>query len=252
MGRNVSADIRGMAPAISPQAYRLSVLVRYSPWPTGDMAFNRLHAVKQTTSINSSDSALAFLSLTNPRVCVNVWFKPSLFPSFCLPTGRVKEQRLWPFRHDLFLFIIPSTTFFFFLMRWFFFFPPTHILFTPQSVMLKQYVHGMYSICSWPLQCCVITENYGSNCFLVSVSDKYRGAQSENVQGHKSLQAALMDIIHNKNFVFFHKLKSEWVLHCEMFHSGAVQFLRNLLTFLTFIIFVENKATAVNIKCKIW
>lgn len=131
MGRNVSADIRGMAPAISPQAYRLSVLVRYSPWPTGDMALNRLHAVKQTTSINSSDSALAFLSLTNPRVCVNVWFKPSLFPSFCLPTGRVKEQRLWPLRHDLFLFIIPSTTFFFFLMRWFFFFPPHSHSFHP-------------------------------------------------------------------------------------------------------------------------
>lgn len=74
------------------------------------MAFNRLPAVKQTTSINSSDSALAFLSLSHPRVCVSVWFKPSLVQSFCLPAGCIScikgQSQCWLLQHDLLLFII--------------------------------------------------------------------------------------------------------------------------------------------------
>lgn len=86
------------------------VLVCYSPWPSGDMAFNRLPAVKQTTSINSSDLALAFLSLSHPRVCVSVWFKSSLVQSFCLPAGCIScikgQSQCSLLQHDLPLFII--------------------------------------------------------------------------------------------------------------------------------------------------
>lgn len=96
---NVSADFRGMARAGARLHYNnppppITVLVCYSPWPSGDMAFNKLPAVKQTTSINSSDWALAFLSLSHPWVCVSMWFKPSFAQSFCLPTGCISHIKV--------------------------------------------------------------------------------------------------------------------------------------------------------------
>lgn len=123
------------------------------------MAFNRLPAVKQTTSINSSDTALAFLSLSHPRVCVSMWFKPSLVQYFCLPTGYISclkgQSQCCLLQHDLLLFIISLVSI-------------SIYIFTPVVFLMKPFFHtlsfchlkyqlhvlcGLWYVCVWVFVC---------------------------------------------------------------------------------------------------
>lgn len=174
-------------------------------------------------------------------------FRPFVFPQAVLKNSAFGRSDM------IYFYSLSHPLHFFFFNEVIFFFSPPLTFFSPHKVSC------------WSSTCTVCTVSAHGHCSVVSslrimgviaswslcpINTEERKARTcrdiNRCRPHLWISYTI------RTLFFFHKLKSEWVLHCEMFHSGAAQFLRNLLTFLTFIMFVENKATAVNIKCKIW